>query len=104
MQNKIVIAAALIGLANPCFAYNDYGYSYGIATPYSGGFDSSMHVREIQNDAARQFELNASSSAALHNSLNNSYQNTQTQIQSPSTYTPSKGYVIDKPLDVFGGY
>ena len=56
-MKKQLLIIALLGLFNPCFAYNDYGYSYGVATPYSGGFDSSMHIREMQNDFAECFHI-----------------------------------------------
>lgn len=105
MQKKIVIVAALVGLASPCFAYNDYGYSYGIATPYSGGFDASMHLREMQNDFNRQYEQNAASMhATMQNNLNSSSQRIHTEVeqQPQPAYNSNRDYVQDKPLYIFG--
>ena len=95
-MKKLLIVVALLSVSNSCFAYNDYGYSYGIATPYSGGFDSSMRVREMENDSYRQNTLNA-----MHPYTPPVEQPRVQESSSQSTYT-SPGYGGDKPLYVFG--
>ena len=103
-MKKIILIAAIIGLSNPCFAYNDYGYSYGVATPYSGGFNSSMHIREMENDFYRSQAANRASIDAVCTP-----RPTQQPRVTESTYSappisrnPDRDYVISKPLSLKG--
>lgn len=105
MKTKILLLLVLFSANNLCFAYNDYGYSYGVSTPYSGGFDSSMHLREMQNDFDRTQALNAANNAAYASRLNQPAPRLpQQECISQPLVNPNRSYVIDKPLSLKGIY
>jgi len=105
MKLKILLVIAVMSSSNLCFAYTDYGYSYGLSSPYSGGFSSSMHIREMENDFARQQALNQPSmTATLNNCVNNSFQRRESSLSSQSSRNPDRDYVQSKPLSLKGIY
>lgn len=108
MNRKILMATILLlSLNASCFAYNDYGYSYGVGGTNNGGFDSSMHLREMQNDFDRQQALNQPSLSATCNQGSRYFQQEPARTTSNS-YTPSRNpdrdYVQSKPLSLKGIY
>lgn len=109
MKNKLLISLiVLTSMSTSALAYNDYGYSYGLSDPYSGGFSSSMHIREMENDFYRQQALNQPSISATCNQANRYFQQPPTSAMSSSSSTASRNadrdYVQSKPLSLKGIY
>lgn len=109
MKNKLLISLiVLASMSTSALAYNDYGYSYGLSSPYSGGFSSSMHIREMQNDFDRQQALNQPSMSAVCNQGSRYFQDSPRPTTSSSSYAPSRNadrdYVQSKPLSLKGVY
>ena len=105
MKNKLLISlVVLASMSTSAMAYNDYGYSYGSGDRYSGGFNSSMHLREMENDFHRSQAANRASIDAVCTP-----RPTQQPRVTESTYSappvsrnPDRDYVISKPLPLNG--
>lgn len=106
MKNKLLISLiVLASISTSALAYNDYGYSYGLSSPYSGGFSSSMHIREMQNDFARDQALIQPSLSATCNQANRYFQQPPASTMSSSmSRNPDRDYVQSKPLPLKGVY
>lgn len=108
MKNKLLISLiVLASMSTSALAYNDYGYSYGLSSPYSGGFSSSMHIREMQNDFDRQQALNQPGLSAVCNQGSRYFQQPPASTMSSSSTVsrnPDRDYVQSKPLSLKGVY
>lgn len=109
MKSKLLISlVVLASMSTSALAYNDYGYSYGLSDPYSGGFNSSMHIREMQNDFARDQALNQPSLSATCNQADRYFQqapaSTTSTTSSSMSRNPDRDYVQSKPLSLKGVY
>lgn len=109
MKKYLISLVLLMSISNSALAYNDYGYSYGLSDPYSGGFSSSMHLREMQNDFDRQQALNQPGLSAVCSQGNRYFQQAPASTNSlSSSSSPSRNadrdYVQSKPLSLKGVY
>lgn len=105
-MKKLLIVVALLSVSNSCFAYNDYGYSYGLSNGTSGGYNASMGIRESQNDFNNMQQRQAPSIAATvygaAHQGDDCYRQQRQPQQSQSYVNPNRSYVIDKPLPLNG--